>query len=410
MSSDQFAINVTNLTKRYAIYNQPRDRLKQFVLPRLQRLVGKTQKHYFKEFWALDDVSFAVRRGETVGVIGRNGSGKSTLLQIISGTLAPSSGCVKTRGRVAALLELGSGFNPEFTGRDNVWLNAALLGLSEAEIEARYDAILAFADIGEFINQPVKTYSSGMVARLAFSVAVQVSPDILIVDEALSVGDMAFQEKSFTRMKRIRDTGTSILLVSHSPSAVRNFCERAIWLNSGRVRAIGERLSVCDEYQRELESEARGGLSFIDQASENKRKAFAAEDRTIQITRVELDQDHYRMGQDIRITIDLRFKNAPPPYGVGAIVYDQKGNIVSILNTLRDDLVMFDERENLTLVIRDNHFGPGKYSITISVSDEHGMFAYDKREHCISFEIDMERTLRGLAKVDGLLRCQHEWI
>ncbi|MDZ4098100.1 MAG: ABC transporter ATP-binding protein, partial [Methylophilaceae bacterium] len=189
------AIKVENLSKCYQIYDNPRDRLKQFVAPRLQRLTWQTPKQYFREFWALKDVSFEVKKGETVGIIGRNGSGKSTLLQMICGTLNPTSGSIQTSGRSAALLELGSGFNPEFTGRENVYMNAAVLGLTQDEIDKRYDDIVAFADIGEFINQPVKTYSSGMVVRLAFAVQSQIDPDILIVDEALSVGDAKFQAK-----------------------------------------------------------------------------------------------------------------------------------------------------------------------------------------------------------------------
>lgn len=208
MSSDQIAIRVSNVNKRYEIYSTPLDRLKQFVLPRVQsRDQEGKRREYFNEFWALRDVSFEIKRGETIGVIGRNGSGKSTLLQMICGTLTPTGGVIETRGRIAALLELGSGFNPEFTGRENVYMNAAILGLTKEEIDNRFPDIESFADIGHFLDQPVKTYSSGMVARLAFSVAVQVDPDILVVDEALSVGDMAFQEKSFTRMKKFAMLG-----------------------------------------------------------------------------------------------------------------------------------------------------------------------------------------------------------
>src|SRR5687768_13960790 len=190
--SSSFAIRVQNVSKCYQIYDAPRDRLKQFVAPRLQRLLGKTPKHYFREFWALKDVSFEIKKGQTVGIIGRNGSGKSTLLQIICGTLSPTNGLIETNGRIAALLELGSGFNPEFTGRENVYMNAAVLGLTKEEIEARYDDILAFADIGEFIDQPVKQYSSGMYVRLAFAVIANVNANVLVIDEALAVGDVFF--------------------------------------------------------------------------------------------------------------------------------------------------------------------------------------------------------------------------
>lgn len=200
------AIKVENLSKCYPIFDTPRDRLKQMIIPRLQRAYGFSPRKYYREFWALRDVSFEVKRGETVGIMGRNGSGKSTLLQLICGTLAPTGGSLEVNGRIAALLELGSGFNPDFTGRENVYLNASVLGLSQQEIEARFQSIADFAEIGDFIEQPTKTYSSGMIVRLAFAVAINVDPEILIVDEALSVGDELFQRKCFARIESIKIT------------------------------------------------------------------------------------------------------------------------------------------------------------------------------------------------------------
>jgi lipopolysaccharide transport system ATP-binding protein len=253
--ADNIAIRVSNLSKCYQIYDTPRDRLKQFVMPRLQTMVGQLPKQYFREFWALKDVSFEIKKGEAVGIIGRNGSGKSTLLQIICGTLSPTSGAVETNGRIAALLELGSGFNPEFTGRENVYVNGAVLGLTKDEIDARFDDIAAFAEIGEFIEQPVKTYSSGMVVRLAFAVSVSVSPDILIVDEALAVGDMAFQQKCFQRLADLREQGTTILLVTHDIMLTRNYCGRVVYLDCGIVKRIGDPESVGELYVKDLFSE-----------------------------------------------------------------------------------------------------------------------------------------------------------
>ncbi len=413
MSSD-IAIKVRDLAKSYELYDQPRDRLKQFILPKLHRIVGKKPRQYFREFRALEGVSFDVNKGETVGVIGRNGSGKSTLLQMICGTLNPTCGRVEAYGRIAALLELGSGFNPEFTGRENVYMNASILGLSRAEIDQKFDEIAAFADIKHFMEQPVKTYSSGMVARLAFSVAIQVDPDILIVDEALSVGDMSFQEKSFTRMKRIRDNGTSILFVSHSTSAVRNFCDRAIWLDSGRMRSIGERLSICDEYQQEMESEIRldGQSALANISNQTKHHAPTVSTRTISVMSVNADKEIYRMGDPIEIKIRLQFKPDPAPlsYGIGVIIHDIKGNVITVLNTLRDDIFLTEEKENTVLIIQDNHFAPGDYDVTVSISDENVMFSYDKVDSCLRFKIAMERSSRGLAQVEGALRCEHEWI
>lgn len=245
---NQLAIKVDHVSKSYQIYATPRDRLKQFVMPRIRRLLGLPQKRYFREFRALDDVSFTVERGQTVGVIGRNGSGKSTLLQIICGTLTPSGGSVDVDGRVAALLELGSGFNPEFTGRENVYHNGAVYGLSREQVDVKMDDILTFADIGDFVDQPVKTYSSGMFVRLAFSVVMHVDPDILVVDEALSVGDAFFQSKCAAAMKTMMEKGTTVLFVSHDTHAVKSLCNKAILIADGKVEAYGDSVEVVETY------------------------------------------------------------------------------------------------------------------------------------------------------------------
>ncbi len=250
MSSEEIVIDVRNLGKRYEVYNTPRDRLKQLILPTVQQAVNRVgvaikiskkraRSQYFREFWALNDVSFQVRRGETFGIIGRNGSGKSTLLQILGGTLTQTSGEVTVKGRIAALLELGSGFDPEFTGRENVFLNGRILGLTQKEIEARYDQIVEFADIGEFIDQPVKTYSSGMFVRLAFAVQAHIDASIVIIDEALAVGDVFFRQKCYARLEQLRDSGAAILLVSHSMPEIEQYCERAILLDHGTQQFIG---------------------------------------------------------------------------------------------------------------------------------------------------------------------------
>jgi lipopolysaccharide transport system ATP-binding protein len=246
MCSD-IAIKVENLGKCYAIYEQPRDRLKQFVLPRLNKLLNKQSKKYYREFWALNNVSFEVKKGETLGIIGRNGSGKSTLLQMICGTLTPTTGGVVTHGRIAALLELGSGFNPEFTGRENVYLNGVILGLSRTEIDRRLDDIIQFADIGEFIDQPVKTYSSGMVVRLAFAVIAHVNADILVIDEALAVGDAVFTQKCMRFIRRFQENG-SLIFVSHDTASVQNLCKSGIWLKNGKIEQAGTAKSVSQAY------------------------------------------------------------------------------------------------------------------------------------------------------------------
>jgi lipopolysaccharide transport system ATP-binding protein len=265
MSSD-LAISARGLSKAYQIYAQPTDRLLQSVVPRLQRLarpvarsfgVQVVERTYFSQHWALQALDFNVARGETLGVIGRNGSGKSTLLQLVCGTLTPTTGEVTVRGRVAALLELGSGFNPEYTGRENIFLNASVLGLRREETVARMDEILAFADIGDFVDQPVRTYSSGMAMRLAFSVIAHVDADILVVDEALAVGDAYFQQKCMRWLRQFRQNGT-VLFCGHDTSAILNLCDHALWLDKGTLAMQGSAKEVCEGYIASINAQAMG--------------------------------------------------------------------------------------------------------------------------------------------------------
>lgn len=245
-TDSQPVISVQGVGKTYRLYRSPMDRLWQMLWPH-----GEPR---FQDFKALQDVSFELRRGEVMGIVGVNGAGKSTLLQLVTGTITPTHGSVQTRGRVAAILELGSGFNPEFTGRENVYLNAATLGLGKAEIDARIDDIIEFAGIGEHIDQPVKTYSSGMQVRLAFSVATSVDPDVLIIDEALAVGDGAFGRRSFDRVQQIKARGATILFCSHVLFHVETFCDRAVWLHRGRVQKMGPVSEVLQPYQEFIDA------------------------------------------------------------------------------------------------------------------------------------------------------------
>ena len=246
--SAEVAVAVQNVSKLYHLYDKPRQRLLQFLMPRLRAFLKLPHKEYFRPFWALRDVRLDVYKGQTLGIIGQNGAGKSTLLQIICGTLAPSQGKIDVDGRITALLELGSGFNPEFTGRENVYMYGMILGIPQEEIDRRFADILAFADIGDFVDQPIKTYSSGMVVRLAFSIAVNVDPDILVVDEALSVGDIRFQNKCIRRMEELKKQGKTILFVTHSPGIVEAFCDRVVWLRDGKVFKDGDPSLVVRQY------------------------------------------------------------------------------------------------------------------------------------------------------------------
>src|SRR5262249_60632892 len=263
------ALRVENVSKQYRIYATPADRLKESLTR------GRMKRH--KEFWALKDISFEIEKGTTTGIVGPNGSGKSTLLQIITGTVEPTHGEVWQEGRIAALLELGAGFNPEFTGIENTFMNASLMGFSRRETEALLHEIERFAEIGQFIHQPVKTYSSGMYVRLAFSIAIAASPDILIIDEALAVGDAVFQHRCIRRLKQMQESGVTIFFVSHDPGAVRALCSRAILLNSGEVVAEGTPQDVLSRYQkiimaREQAYDSDSGLSTSDEEELERRR------------------------------------------------------------------------------------------------------------------------------------------
>jgi lipopolysaccharide transport system ATP-binding protein len=327
MYCDEAAIGVSKLSKSYHIYNRPQDRLKQSIIPKVLRLLGKTSTSFYREFWALKNISFLVKKGETVGIIGKNGSGKSTLLQIICGTLYPTSGGVETAGRIAALLELGSGFNPEFTGRENVYMNATLLGLSPAEIDDRFDEIAEFAEIKDFMDQPIKTYSSGMCTRLAFSVIAHVNADILIIDEALAVGDAFFVQKCMRFLRKFQDTGT-ILFVSHDTAAVTNLCDRALWLDQGVIKADGTAKDVCEEYLALRHLEQSGAINSrnsrprkIQPASESPKTSDQGKEiltslpglaQTVETFGFNLDSADFGTGEATIVSVELLDGNGAP--------------------------------------------------------------------------------------------------
>lgn len=239
-------IHVEHVSKVYALYDRPLDRMKEALSIR--------KKSFHKDHIVLNDFNLDIRRGESVGIVGRNGAGKSTLLKMITGVVTPTAGTVETKGKIAALLELGAGFNMEYTGRENIFLNGRMMGYTRAEMNQRVDSIIEFADIGDFIDQPVKTYSSGMFARLAFAVSINVEPDILIVDEVLSVGDTRFQIKCIQKMKELKENGTTILFVSHATEQIKQFCTRAIWMRDGHIELDGEASEVVDLYESHMKT------------------------------------------------------------------------------------------------------------------------------------------------------------
>lgn len=337
MSSDDIVLSVKNVSKCFEMYDKPRHRLQQMLL-------GPFGKKYYREFWALRDINFEVHRGECVGVIGRNGAGKSTLLQIVTGTLQPTFGEVSIQGRVAALLELGSGFNPEFTGRENVYMNAAILGLTKKETDDKFQEIVDFADIGEFIDQPVKTYSSGMMVRLAFAVNVAVNPDVLIVDEALAVGDAAFQRKCYARMESLIETGMTLFLVTHNTEAVKQLCQRVIYLKNGTCAFDGCSNDGVLAYMKEIfpknvETSLENATiveSSLKLFTEDKICSFM--DNHCYIWRPETDNQQYAYGSGGGIISEVRIyglnsPNCLPQSGVIKLEIDAKWD-PSILSSL----------------------------------------------------------------------------
>ena len=390
MSSNQLAIRIQRLGKRYEIYENPGDRLKQFLLPRLSRLIGRTAPPYFRDFWALQDVSFDVKKGECFGILGRNGAGKSTLLQLLCGTLTPTSGTVELHGRVAALLELGAGFNPEFTGTENVFLNASVLGLSPEEINARFDRIAAFADIGDFINQPVKTYSSGMFVRLAFAIAIHVEPDILIVDEALSVGDLAFQNKCILKIRELRDRGTTLLFVTHDLSTLQLICDRVAWLRQGQLVTIGEPIAVCQDYYVDsigVEATPKSAATVISQ----KNTGMAQFVEAVHDHHIVSDKPVYCVGDAIRFKFTVLAKQALGRTVFTISIFRADGDW-SIGQTSLEANVFWapkkaGEIQRGTLVLHPNCLAPGDYLVALGANSEDLSICYALTDLGLPFSV-----------------------
>ncbi|WP_223462051.1 ABC transporter ATP-binding protein [Pseudomonas sp. A-R-26] len=347
MSSD-IAIKVENLNKCYHIYDKPHDRLKQMLM--------RGRRQYFQEFWALRDVSFEINKGETVGIIGRNGSGKSTLLQMICGTLNPTSGSIQTQGRIAALLELGAGFNPEFTGRENVYMNGAILGLTQDQIDSRFEEIASFADIGSFIEQPVKTYSSGMFVRLAFASNIMSRPEIMIVDEALSVGDMNFQAKCMTALTRIQDNGATILFVSHDVGSVKSLCSRGVYLERGQLVAQGRAADVAERYVRTMREEMNDEHRKFSRVS----AAFGEKPALPVVSSIMPAESGFKRSAEFENRV-AQFR-----YGTGEV----KVASVELLDTEGKELTFVEFNQDVKIKVYFEAFAEKSISVNFSVFDE----------------------------------------
>jgi lipopolysaccharide transport system ATP-binding protein len=421
---DDIAISIENVSKSYRKWDSPASRLfipawealRAFIQPDHSQSSKDPYKEnkYCNDFWALRDISFEVKKGETVGIVGRNGSGKSTLLQIIAGTLQPTTGYVKINGRVAALLELGSGFNPEFTGRENVYLNASVLGLSRREIDARFDTIAEFADIGNFIDEPVKTYSSGMVLRLAFSVQTQVDPSIIIVDEALSVGDALFQKRCFQQLEKMQKSGTTLLLVSHEQEIVRTLTSRALFLKEGRIAAIGSSSEVILEYRRFLHDEERRYFQSITNhliAKSSKKIDNEPSDKNVNIKSEFGDLDAFIIktevldsegsakgvfytGDHLKIRVACRVARQLTHLNVNIRIRSKEGIKVYSWGTLQQDMTIrarqlscpifwdqsFPAGSTFSVIFDcECHLGANFYEVQTSVCEERDPYQLDQR-------------------------------
>jgi len=375
-------INLKDISKCYQVYDKPRDRLLQMFV--------RNRKQYYREFWALRGIDFQVMPGEVVGVVGRNGSGKSTLLQLVCGTLSPSSGEISVVGRVAALLELGAGFNPEFSGRENVFLSAAITGMSWQETADKFDEIVEFSGIWKFIDQPVKTYSSGMYIRLAFSIAIHVDPDILVIDEALSVGDGVFSRKSFERIMALKDAGKTILFCSHSLYQVEALCTRVLWLENGEVKLSGEANVVTAAYGQFLNSFAEGSGS-IDKVPPalNGVSIQQASELVARITKVELSVNNNPPSpvaevisgiDDVRVVVEFACNPTIPSPNIGVVFCDKNERMVTSVGSHIDNIKAASGTDGhglFSVIFPKFPLLKGEYSLYVYLLCERGIHLYD---------------------------------
>lgn len=403
------AVYASQLGKCYHLYAHPRDRLKQFL--------WRGKRNFFRELWALKDITLNIAPGEVVGIVGRNGSGKSTLLQLICGTLTPSCGEVAVNGRLAALLELGAGFNPEFSGRENIWMNATIIGLSQDEIRDRIDSMIEFSGIGDFIDQPVKTYSSGMYVRLAFAVAVSTDPDILIVDEALSVGDGAFARKSFDRIMQLRDQGTTILFCSHSLFQVESLCNRALWIDQGKLMAEGDTQMVTAAYQAFLDQQERAVEAVPHEhftETDGQADVSSGIRGYARLNNVVITVDEHANHQpvvisalsDVVIAITFSSDVSLPCPSVAITLSATDGRVVTSAGTWEDNVI--PERDStgkgsIRFTVERFPLLKGEYSVNVYLLCERGIHLYDSALDAAKIEV------RQQGRLEGYFTIPHDW-
>jgi lipopolysaccharide transport system ATP-binding protein len=415
--AEEIAISLKNISKCYKRYGRPVDRLKEILLP---------GNNISDEFWALRDINLDIPKGQTVGIVGRNGSGKSTLLQIIAGTLTPTSGDIRVNGRVSALLELGSGFNPEFTGQQNVFFNGRLLGLTQKEIEDKFDEIAAFADIGDFINQPVKTYSSGMFVRLAFAVAVNVNPEILIVDEALAVGDIVFQHRCMRKMRSLMDSGVTTLFVSHDTGAIKTLCNWAIMIHNGQLYTTGLPNSVIIEYLKLLTDLELATTQIQEQNSVHGKKNHIKEEenKTSTLPNTEITTSEkifgkasrrgngkalikkvqllnhlgentgeipvFAFNEEITLSVALTVYETLKGCILGFFICDKNGNEIIGSNTLEENAKIGELYSGEELEIKFKFkipLRPSSYSLTVAAGENYESLSFDWIDNAMVFQV-----------------------
>ena len=399
MSSD-LAIHAQHLGKAFQLYDRPIDRLKQMLM--------RGRRRYYREFAALHDINFELKRGEVLGLVGRNGAGKSTLLQLICGTLNPTEGQVAVHGRVAALLELGAGFNPDFSGQENIYLNASILGLNKSEIDERYDAIVDFSGIADFIHQPVKTYSSGMYVRLAFSIATSVDPDILVIDEALSVGDGAFARKSFDRIMRLKEKGATILFCSHSTYQIEALCTRALWLDKGVVQLIGDPATVVAGYQAFLDRDA------VPQSQDHETISVASPTGHARILGVQTQSDAtvgktlylQSCKHTLGVTVGFASDIALPPPVLAVTIHAPDGRTIASSSTQADGVELVRDaagRGTATLEFPKIPLLKGEYYVGAYLLSEDGIHVYDAAANVATLHFSQESLEQGVVSLP------HQW-
>ncbi|NMF04275.1 ABC transporter ATP-binding protein [Clostridium beijerinckii] len=401
-------ITASEISKVYTLYDKPIDRLKESL--------SITRKEYGVKYHALKDVSFEIKKGDTVGIIGGNGAGKSTLLKIITGVLSPTNGSIDIRGKVSAILELGAGFNTEYTGLQNIYLNGTMSGYSKEEMEKRIDKIMQFADIGEFIYQPVKTYSSGMFARLAFAVAINVDPDILIVDEVLAVGDVRFQTKCIDKMKELQEQGTTIIFVSHSSDQVKRFCNNAIWLDKGTVKEIGDASIIVDMYEEFMDSASISNDIPVDNEEaiaeeQEKNMDLQLEDKKMlnvigDINNVTINNKMFNTFNTLEVTIEYEMFEEIADILLGvAILTKEKRNYIFGPNTYLEKVKIPNSigKHVVKYTIPKLNLLSGSYTIDVGLFNNKGLVCIDYKEDIISFNIVNKYFSEGLCYLE------HEW-